>query len=293
MKNKWVWAALLLFTVATAKAQDEKGYEDGKWVLKGVTGVNMSQTAMSNWSAGGENSVSGNAYVNGTLLRKSGHWLWQTSLVADYGLSKNKSEGTKKVSDNLQLSSQLGYSINEVWFYTVMGDFKTQFAKGYNYPDREHYISTFMAPGYANLSPGIEYRPRANFSFYLSPASGKFTFVRDKYLSDRGSFGVDAGKKFKAEIGAYFKARAEQTVMENVTLVSTLDLFTSYDEQFGNVDVNWDVLISMKINKFLSATINTTLKYDNDVKRIDSEGNRRGAKIQFKEVLGVGVAYNF
>ncbi|MDL2221693.1 DUF3078 domain-containing protein [Parabacteroides sp. OttesenSCG-928-N08] len=293
MKNKWVWAALLLFTVATAKAQDEKGYEDGKWVLKGVTGVNMSQTAMSNWSAGGENSVSGNAYVNGTLLRKSGHWLWQTSLVADYGLSKNKSEGTKKVSDNLQLSSQLGYSINEVWFYTVMGDFKTQFAKGYNYPDREHYISTFMAPGYANLSPGIEYRPRANFSFYLSPASGKFTFVRDKYLSDLGSFGVDAGKKFKAEIGAYFKARAEQTVMENVTLVSTLDLFTSYDEQFGNVDVNWDVLISMKINKFLSATINTTLKYDNDVKRIDSEGNRRGAKIQFKEVLGVGVAYNF
>lgn len=49
----------------------------------------------------------------------------------------------------------------------------------------------------------------------------------------------------------------------------------------------------MKINKFLSASINTTLKYDDDVKTIDNEGNPRGPKVQFKEMLGLGVAYNF
>ena len=57
--------------------------------------------------------------------------------------------------------------------------------------------------------------------------------------------------------------------------------------------MNWDVLINMKINKYLNATLNTTLKYDNDVKTINDEGEKRGAKVQFKAILGIGVAYNF
>lgn len=59
--------AIVVFTILTtiAYAQaDDKGYQEGAWVLKGVTGLNMSQTAMSNWSAGGENSIAGNAYLN-------------------------------------------------------------------------------------------------------------------------------------------------------------------------------------------------------------------------------------
>ena len=57
--------------------------------------------------------------------------------------------------------------------------------------------------------------------------------------------------------------------------------------------MNWDVLINMKINKYLNATLNTTLKYDNDVKTFNDEGKKRGAKVQFKDILGSGVAYNF
>lgn len=49
----------------------------------------------------------------------------------------------------------------------------------------------------------------------------------------------------------------------------------------------------MKINKVLSATLNMTLKYDNDVKTFTDEGVERGPKVQFKEILGVGLAYNF
>ena len=275
-------------------AQDNKDeFVDGAFVLKGVTGMNMSQTALSNWSAGGENSFAGNAYLNGSLTRKSGHWLWQSTLALDYGLSKTKSQGTRKATDKIDFATQLGYTTNDKWFYTAMADFKSQFDNGYNYPDNENYISKFMAPGYSNLSLGIEYRPKPNFSFYLSPAAGKLTFVQDDFLSAQGAFGVTPGDKLKAELGAYFKARGETDIMENVHLVSTLDFFTAYDKSFGNVDVNWDLLLSMKINKYLSATINTTLKYDNDVKTIDADGNKRGPKIQFKEVLGVGLAYNF
>ena len=45
---------------------------------------------MTNWSAGGENSIAGNAYLNGALTHKSGNWLWVTNLVLDYGLVENQ-----------------------------------------------------------------------------------------------------------------------------------------------------------------------------------------------------------
>lgn len=293
MKRFLSVCSLSLLTVLAFSQTDENGYKEGAWDLKGVTGINLSQTTLSNWSAGGENAVAGNAYLNGTLKRKSGHWLWMNTLVLEYGLSKLESQGNRKTNDNIDFSTQLGYSTNDKLFYTAMGSFKTQFYKGYNYPNKDHYISKFMAPAYSNISLGVEYRPKANYSVYYSPASLKMTFVQDDYLSNEGAFGVDPGDKFKAQIGTYLKARAEQKVMENVNLISTLELFTPYDKDFGNVDVNWDVLISMKVNKYLSATLNTTLKYDDKVKSVNSDGTKSGPKVQFKEILGVGLAYNF
>lgn len=292
---KRVYLALLFAAMAAvASAQtDDKGYKEGAWVLKGVTGVNMSQTAMTNWSAGGENSVAGNAYLNGSLTHKSGNWLWVTNLVVDYGLTKTKSQGMRKSTDKFGFSTQLGYSTNNVWFYTIAAELNTQFAKGYNYPDKDHYISNLFAPAYSNVALGMEYRPKSNYSLFMSPASTKMTFVCDDYLSDLGSFGVDPGDHFKIEAGAYVKARAELPVMQNVSLITTADFFTPYSKDFGNIDVNWDVLISMKINSILSATLSTTLKYDNDVKTFNDEGVKRGPKVQFKEILGIGLAYNF
>lgn len=293
MKRIFLTVVLAMGSIAGYSQADDKGYEEGKWVLKGITGINMSQTAVSNWSAGGENSFAGNAYLNGSLTHKSGNWLWISNLGLDYGLTKTKSQGVQKTSDKIAFSTQLGYQASKKWYYTAMADLNTQFYKGYNYPDKSHYISKFFAPAYSNISLGMDFRPKSNYSLYLSPIAGKLTFVEDDYLSDEGAFGVDPGDRFRAEIGAYIKAKAEQKIMENVNLITSVDFFTPYDKQFGNVDVNWDVLINMKINKYLSATLNTTLKYDNDVKTFTDEGEKHGAKVQFKEVLGIGIAYNF
>lgn len=293
MKHIVLAAALAAGCISAYGQTNDQGYEEGKWVLKGITGINMSQTAVSNWSAGGENSFAGNAYLNGSLTHKQGNWLWINTLGLDYGLTKTKSQGVQKTSDKIAFATQLGYKASEKWYYTALADLNTQFYKGYKYPDKSRYISKFFAPAYSNLSLGMDFRPKSNYSLYLSPVTGKLTFVEDDSLSAAGAFGVKPGKHFRAEIGAYVKAKAEQTIMENVNLITSVDFFTPYDRQFGNIDVNWDVLISMKINKYLSATLNTTLKYDNDVKTFDDKGNKHGAKVQFKEVLGVGVAYNF
>lgn len=295
MKKLFLMTAVMLSALSLTAQENEEKTEDGKFKVKGVSGINFSQTAMSNWAAGGENSVAGTAYLNASAERKSGNWLWNNDLALEYGLTHMDGQGARKVGDKIDFATKLGYKASEKWYYTGLADFKTQFAKGYNYKDNEKgpYISKFMAPAYSNLSLGMEYKPKDFLSLYFSPTTGKFTFVTDDRLSDEGAFGVDPGDKFRAEFGAYLKGEFNKEVMKNVTIISKVDFFTAYSKDFGNIDVNWDLLISMKVNKFLSANINTTLKYDDDVKSVDKDGIQRGPKVQFKEVLGIGLAYNF
>ena len=107
----------LLLTLTIVAQGDKDKLEDGKWNLKGVTGLNLSQTAVTNWSAGGENTMAGTAYLNGSLTRKSGNWLWSNALVLEYGLTNTKSLGSRKSSDKIDFTTQLGYSTDNKWYY--------------------------------------------------------------------------------------------------------------------------------------------------------------------------------
>lgn len=86
--------------------------------------------------------------------------------------------------------------------------------------------------------------------------------------------------------------------MENVNFQSRIDLFSNYSEEPLHIDVNWEVLIAMKVNKYISATVTTNLIYDHDVDIAVDENNdgitdAYGPRVQFKEVLGVGLSYKF
>jgi len=80
--------------------------------------------------------------------------------------------------------------------------------------------------------------------------------------------------------------------MENITVSSRLSLFSNYANNPQNIDVNWETLIELKVNRFISATIATHLIYDDDIAIQDRDGNT-GPRTQFKEVIGVGFSYKF
>ena len=49
-----------------------------------------------------------------------------------------------------------------------------------------------------------------------------------------------------------------------------------------------------KVNKFLTVNISTQLIYDDDIKiLIDPDTGHKGPRLQVKEVLGVGLMFNF
>jgi hypothetical protein len=264
------------------------------WKVDGKTSLNFSQVSLTNWSEGGSGSVSGAFLFGINANKKKNKHYWDNAFSLEYGMTKNNSESARKSIDQLYLSSKYGYEIGNHWFLAVLFDYKTQMAKGYNYPNVQNYISKFMAPGYMNYALGFDYKPNDNFSLMLSPVSTKFTFVMDDSLSTAGSFGVDPGDKFRAEFGAYLKfVYTRKSLLKNVDFQTRLDLFSNYLKNPQNIDVNWDLKFDMKINEYLSATFGTTLKYDDDIKYIDESGGKHGARIQLKQFLGVGLVLKF
>jgi hypothetical protein len=213
---------------------------------------------------------------------------------------KQGKENWWKTDDKIGFTSKYGYKTGKNFYIAGLVDFRTQFAKGYNYPNDSVIISRFMAPGYLLPALGIEYRTGDNFTIFFAPLSAKFTFVNDQALADSGSFGVKPGEKLYSEFGGYVRIFAKQDVMENISLQTNLDLFTNYMNNPQNIDVSWEVLISMKVNKFFSATISTHLIYDDDIKIVEdkndngiAESGEKGPRLQFKEVLAIGIAYSF
>ena len=162
---------------------------------------------------------------------------------------------------------------------------------GYNYPDDSTKISNFLAPGYMLGAIGMDYKPNEIFNLFVSPITMKMTIVNDQTLSNAGAYGVDQGKKTRSEYGGYLRAILKKDIMKNINLQTKLELFSNYEEA-THIDVNWEVLVAMKVNKYISATISTQLIYDHDIDILDSDG-KVGPRTQFKEVIGVGISYKF
>jgi len=287
---------LILVCALSVQAQEEETDTASLWKTGGTSRLNFSQVSFENWAAGGVNSYSLNGMFSFRADYKKDRTSWDNSLDVGYGIIKQGGRDVRKSDDKIEFTSKYGYKSSSDWYYSGAFSFKTQFDKGYNYDEdagTKSQISDFMAPAYMLLSLGMDYKPSEHFTLLLSPLTGKTTFVLDDSLSNSGSFGVEPGKNIRSEFGGFVKVGYNQEIWKNVNLNTKLELFSNYLEEAQNVDVNWDVLISMKINEYLSANLNTQLIYDDDIKYVDNEGNKHGPRIQFKEVFGVGFSYNF
>ena len=255
------------------------------WKRSGLIGITFGQTTLKNWAAGGDNTVSGDFFLNVTANYLKDNWFWDNNASLQFGMiSSTAYDYLQKSADKINLASIGGRKFSDKWSVAFLLNFNTQFARGYNYAEsKDLYISRFMAPGYLDAALGFTWKPNKNYAMFLSPLAERTIFVVDDSLSNAGALGVDPGKKTRWETGAYLKATTNQTLGQNISLISSLDLFTPYSKKFGNVDINWDLLLNYKLNKLLTATLSTTLRYyENEIQRV-----------QFKEILGLGFTVNF
>lgn len=273
--------------------------KDTLWKVGGLGNLNFSQIALSNWAGGGESSISVTGLLDVFANYEKGKIHWDNRLNLGYGLLR-QGEGGKvvKTDDKIDFSSQLGREIRKNVSYVGYLGFRSQFDKGFNLPNDSVKISDFLAPGYVILSLGLKYKPVKWIKLYASPLTGKITIVNDQTLADEGAFGVDPGEKVRTEFGGLVRVQIEKELMENVSLSTNVEAFSNYSEDPDHIDVNWEALLAMKVNEFLTASITTNLIYDHDVKIGIDENNdgiidKEGPRVQFKEVLSVGLSYKF
>lgn len=280
---------------------------ENPWRLKSLFGLNGTQSSFVNWNAGGRNNLSVIGFISASADYSKNNWQWKNNLELALGGMKyldkdGTQQGLQKTDDKIDFATNLGYKIADKWYASLIGGFRTQFMDGFAYPNDSIRVSTFMAPGYASFALGIDYTPNEHLSVFLSPLATKMTFVLDDSLANAGAFGVQdavfntagdvvsAGKRFRGEIGAYFKLTYNKEVVKNVNLKTRLELFSNYANNPQNIDVNADMLWTFKVNSWLSASLNWTLIYDDDIKIRDAKGNI-GPRTQFKSVLGLGLSY--
>lgn len=316
-----LFASILLagstFAQSNLSEEEKKKFENGigpnaaptdtVWKLGGTAGLNINQTYFSNWASGGQNSFSFTALTSLYAKYNKGKHSWETTLDMAYGQLSQGDKDPIKTDDRFDLTSKYGIQAKHPhWYYSILFNFRTQFAPGYTIEDGDELepkISDLLAPAYSIVSPGIDYKPSDKFSALISPITLKTTIVIEDSLAT--DYGVDKGKNVRFEPGAFIKMQYQDDIAENVNLLTRLDLFTNYAENFGNIDVNWEVLVTLKVNSWLNTTISTQLLYDDDINigakdpvlaedgTVLQPGVAGGPRTQFKEVLAIGLTAKF
>lgn len=313
-----------------AERKAGKDTVDG-WKKGGVISVNIGQGSSNNWAAGAEkfsfSTASGlSVFANYT----QGKYYWNNALDLGYAIVNTQSQGSRKTDDRIDFFTKAGRDISKTLSLAGVVNFRTQFTKGYSYDYLEkgqrRVTSTFLAPAYLIVAPGIDWHPIEYFSLFFSPVSVRMVIVAKdpkSYFYPGGViptggfevplsvlYGVDPERKVRIEVGGFLSANFNKEVIKNVSYKSRLDLYSNYLQSSRfvvtgpdqvqetkiaaspeKIDIFWSNLISMKINKFLMVTYNLDLIYDDDVRQFGP--NRTSAAAQVRSLLGIGFSVKF
>lgn len=214
---------------AAAPAKAKPSYAQ-YWTESLKTNVTVGQTGLFNWAAGGDNTVSLAAYIDGNANYKKDAMFWNNRLQLDYGFLYASSKPIlQKATDRIYLESKWGYQIKDQLYFSANYDFKTQFAPGYKYVTpcqktideiskttgltiddltikqqrqawkEEHVLlSNIFSPAYTNLALGIDWKPKPYFSVSFAPLTGGYVIVANQDL--RSAYSMPFTKEYKQKV---------------------------------------------------------------------------------------------
>ncbi len=270
------------------------------WQRSFSGGINFNQASFSNWAGGGINSMALGVAIAARALYEKRKISWDNT--ADLQLGYVTQLGTtRKSADQIILISVLGYKIAPKWDLIVSGTFNTFFAPGYQYDkltvDQTRLrISNFFAPAQLTMAAGIAYKPNDWFAIRFSPLASRFTFLSDQSVRVSADpttglfipnpnatvYGVPPGSSSRIEWLAFqIQAALNRNLTDNISLNARYQIFTSY-AQLDNINHRLDLLMTAKINRYLSTTFGLIALYNRDFSK----------ELQIQQTLAIGLVYN-
>ena len=265
-----------------------------KWKNSGNALFLVNQSSFSNWTSGGQSSISGTLKIDYNFNYSDNGWDWDTKVISNFGLNKiSGSDFLKKTDDRIEINSVLGKKFNNDiigrWSYSSFFNFQTQFAKGYRFgrdangnPNRTEK-SRFFSPATVQLGVGMYWKKSKDLWVNVAPMTGKLILVNRRFTENLNEnqtyFGVKKGGNSRFELGASIRSYYKSEIFENVTMENRLSLYSDYLDRPQNIDFDCTFNFIMKVNQYVSTNLIFQFVYDdNEIKRV-----------QVREVLGVGL----
>lgn len=268
----------------TEQLQSKPKEKESPWKLSGVENLQFSQLFVNNWIKGGENSASLLHDFRWQAKIAQGRHAWETNVTSKLGLTYTSTLKGRVSDDNLDINSKYGFNAVNKWYYSFLFSFKTQLFRNYSSSDieKENPKSTLLSPAYLQFIFGMDYK-RDDLSLLLSPYTGIITAVADTADIDPTNFGIDEGHRADFINGFSVTTNWKKTIIYGIYYTTKLELFYEYFKKDGNKRFDWENILEVQINRFLTTRLTFELRY------FDNESD----KFQVKENFSISFKYSF
>lgn len=262
----------------------------GPWQKKANALIQFSQNYVSdNWYQGGSGNMAVLGILTGVLnyknKEKTIQWEnngeWRAGFM---NVDDSTALRTFNTSDDiLKINSKLGIKASGNWFYGATFHFSTQFFDNYKSLNSKLFKTRFLTPVRMDWGLGMDYKHKDILSVMLAPITYKFIYANDTSHVNPNSFGIETGRNTLHQIGSSFFVQYNYSPFRELQVNSKLKFYTNYEK----VEIDWEIVGSFMVNRFLTTRISLNPRYDNTV--ILKGGEK--ARIQFKELMSFGFSF--
>ena len=268
--------------ILEAPAEQQKVEKPKYWTESLKTQLNFSQTSLTNWAAGGDNTVSLQGYIDANANWKKKEMFWNNRLQLDYGFLYASSKPIlQKSTDRIYLESKWGYKTDKMkkFYFSANYDCKSQFSSGWDYKtpgsidglegaplrqawrDARVLKSNLLSPAYTNLALGIDWAPAKWLSVNIAPLTGGFVIVKDAELRKRYSMKVKESTtdQMLADANAALGAAASKTE-KDAAAIALGNLYRAAKFEFG-AQVKADAQVNVNDNFSYSTQLVVFVNY--------------------------------
>ncbi|MEZ4894234.1 MAG: DUF3078 domain-containing protein [Saprospiraceae bacterium] len=246
--------------------------DTSSWTFGGGFGLDLAGLGIINpqLSSGG-NRLGFGGLFNVFANQKKSKYFWNNDLALQLSAQRlgGKDNPFQKNLDVLRLGSRYGYDILlKKLFIAIDATAESQLLPTYvgnNLKgDAADLLSDFLSPVRIAIAPGLDFKPNDHLSFFLAPASFRFTYVNNDSLAALAGqpLGNELGKNSRSQLGYTLKAQyVNKYFNDKVAFSSKIGWFADYSKNL-NGNVLWQNNMSIALFKGLALELFGDLFYD-------------------------------
>jgi len=220
------------------------------------------------------------------LLQNNKTFRFSGTFIHNLGFQHYFDSITKINIDDNNLTARLDIKIDARFAFTISSNITSRLMNGFDYVTTDSGMqikvlnSSFLTPLMLTMTLGIGYTWKDFGIVNLGISSGKLTSILNKQIFSTRKitsyYGIAQGKTYLLEYGFAFQLLIDKDIFRILHWDCDLLLFKNYNSP---VDLAFKNLFGLRINKFLKATLQTRISYEEKMCK----------HLQFENLLSVGL----